>query len=136
MLPVILGHTPAGASMRQFVHFGQSINDGGFRRYDHGLLANKRQYGSFKPPKYDLSKVKAPVFLHYADQDPLAHVKDVTRLFKELGRPVGLFRVSVSKFSHLDFMWGIDAKNLIYDRVINLIHTMDASNADVFDMST
>ncbi|CAG5025864.1 unnamed protein product [Parnassius apollo] len=124
MLPVILGHTPAGASVRQFAHYGQSIDDKGFRRYDHGVLKNLRVYRSIKPPNYDLSNIVAPVFLHYSDKDPLAHVNDVDRLFVELGAGIKI-RVPMTSFSHLDFIWGIDAKTLLYERVINLMRAVD-----------
>ncbi|CAK1586200.1 unnamed protein product [Parnassius mnemosyne] len=124
MFPVILGHTPAGAAVRQFVHYGQGIADKGFRRYDHGSLKNLRVYGSRKPPNYDLSNVVVPAFLHYSDNDPLAHVNDVDRLFRELGAGIKI-RVPMTFFSHLDFIWGIDAKTLLYDRVINLMRSVD-----------
>lgn len=130
MFPVKLGHTPAGASVRQFAHYGQSIDDKGFHRFDHGLLKNRRVYGSYRAPRYDLSKLTAPVFLHYSPADHLADVRDVDRLFSELGRPVGKFRVPLETFTHLDFMWGIDAKTLVYDRVINLLKSMDTHGLD------
>lgn len=126
MMPAIFGHTPAGSSVRQLAHYGQGISGGGFRRYDQGSrFANYRTYGSFSPPRYDLSRVTTPVFLHYSDSDPLAHVNDVDRLFRELGRPLGKFRVPMRSFSHIDFMYGINAKQLVYDRVINLIKAMN-----------
>lgn len=134
MMPAIFGHTPAGSSVRQLVHYGQGISNRGFRRYDQGSrIRNYRTYGSFSPPSYDLSKVTTPVFLHYSDHDPLAHVNDVDRLFRELGRPVGKFRIPMSRFSHLDFMYGIDAKELIYNRVINLIRAMDANAIETIE---
>ncbi|XP_061715178.1 lipase 3-like [Cydia pomonella] len=128
MLPVKLGHTPAGSSVRQFAHFGQSIADKTFKRFDHGLMKNRRLYGSYRAPAYDLSKITTPVFLHYSASDPMAHVNDVDRLFRELGRPVGKFRISDRTFSHLDFMWAIDAKSLLYDRIINLLQAMDVNS--------
>ncbi|XP_047993675.1 lipase 3-like [Leguminivora glycinivorella] len=130
MLPVKLGHTPAGASVRQFVHYGQSIADKTFKRFDHGRLKNRRVYGSYRAPAYDLSKITVPVFLHYSASDPLAHVNDVDRLFRELGRPVGKFRISDRSFSHLDFLWGVDAKPLLFDRIINLVQAMDVNGFD------
>lgn len=126
MIPVISGHTPAGASARQFAHYGQGIEGKEFRRYDQGnVLSNLIAYGRTRPPRYDLSKVTAPVFLHYSDSDPLAHVNDVDRLFAELGRPVGKFRIPMATFSHIDFVYGIDARELLYNRAINLIRAMD-----------
>ncbi|XP_031766858.2 lipase 3-like [Galleria mellonella] len=131
MIPVKLGHTPAGAAVRQFVHYAQGIASKRFRRYDQGSMkANRRAYGTRRPPEYDLSKITTPVFLHYADRDPMAHVNDVDRLFRELGRPAGKFRISLQSFGHLDFIWGVDAKELLFDRVINLLKAMDVHGVD------
>lgn len=126
MLPLKLGHTPAGAAARQLVHYAQGINGHEFRRFDHGsFFSNRRAYGTRTPPRYDLSRITTPVFLHFSSSDPLAHVNDVDRLFRELGRPVGKFRIPMATFSHMDFIWGINAQDLLYDRTINLIKTMD-----------
>lgn len=124
MFPVKLGHTPAGAAVRQIVHYGQHIRQNFFRRYDHGSLTNWRVYRSFTPPAYDLSRITAPVFLHYVDDDIFAHVTDVQRLNRELGQSVGMFRVPHATFSHLDFMWGTGAKDLLYLRTINLMKSV------------
>lgn len=85
MLPVILSHTPAGASTHTLIHFAQGINSGEFRQFDYGKKGNMREYQQPSPPKYDLSKVTAPVSLYYSDNDWLA-VKDVSILsfFKAL----------------------------------------------------
>lgn len=124
MLPVKLAHTPAGAAVRQLVHYGQHITENFFRRFDHGSISNWRIYRSFTPPPYDLKKITAPVFLHYVEDDIFAHVLDVQRLFSELGQPIGMFRVPHATFSHLDFMWGSGAKDLVYDKVINLMKSV------------
>ncbi|KAI8442391.1 hypothetical protein MSG28_005909 [Choristoneura fumiferana] len=130
MIPVKLGHTPAGAAVRQLVHYGQSVKDKEFSRFDHGTLKNRRVYGSYRAPRYNLGAITTPVFLHYSPQDPLANVNDVDRLFRELGRPVGKFRIPHDSFGHLDFIWGVDAKVLVYDRVINLLKSMDVHSID------
>ncbi|KAJ8713468.1 hypothetical protein PYW07_013838 [Mythimna separata] len=127
MTPVILGHAPAGLSIRQPVHYGQGIDAGEFRRYDQGSrLANFREYGSFTPPPYDLSKITAPVYLHYSDSDPFAHVNDVERLYRELGRAIK-YKVPMATFSHIDFIYGINAKELVYDSVINIIKDYEST---------
>ncbi|XP_063381927.1 lipase 3-like [Cydia fagiglandana] len=127
MLPVILAHTPAGASIRQFAHYGQVTHTGSFRRFNHLGFWNYKVYGTWDPPLYDLSQVKAPVFLRYSLSDPLAHVNDVERLAKELGNLKAKTSIPMSSFSHLDFMWGIDAKKLVYDQVIADMRWMEES---------
>lgn len=120
-----MGHAPAGIAVRQLAHYGQGIAAGHFRRYDQGSrLSNYREYGSFSPPRYDLSKITAPVFLHYSDNDPLAHVKDVDRLYRELGRGIR-YKVPMTTFSHIDFIYGINAKELVYDSVISIIKDLE-----------
>lgn len=78
MLPDILYNTPAGAATDQLVHYGQEVNSGKFRMYDHGMFGNLNKYGSMSPPSYDLNKVTAPVALHYSDNDWLAAVKVIS----------------------------------------------------------
>ena len=122
-LPVIFGHTPAGSSVRQIFHYAQGISGKGFNRYDQGSsLANNITYGSTSPPSYDLSKVTAPVFLHYSANDLLSEIPDVDTLFEQLSsNTVSRFLIPMSSFSHFDFLYAIDAKELVYDNVINLI---------------
>lgn len=121
MLPQILQHTPAGSSRHQLVHYGQEINSGKFRMFDFGMFGNIAKYGSMSPPKYDLSKVTAPVALHYGDNDWMAAVKDVDKLASSLPKLIGKFRVGDAKCNHFDFMWGINADTMIYDRVLSLM---------------
>jgi lysosomal acid lipase/cholesteryl ester hydrolase len=43
------------------------------------------------------------------------------QLFKRLPNPVGAFRVPLRQFNHLDFLWGKDAKTLVYDKILELM---------------
>lgn len=72
MLPVILGHTPAGASTHTLIHFAQGINSGKFRPFDYGKEKNMEIYGNIEPPPYELAKVTAPIALYWSDNDWLA----------------------------------------------------------------
>jgi hypothetical protein len=50
------------------------VSAGKFRQYDYGLVKNLLIYGHLSPPDYDLSKVTAPVALHYSENDWLAAI--------------------------------------------------------------
>ncbi|XP_052866732.1 lipase 3-like [Anopheles cruzii] len=121
MLPTILSHTPAGASVNQLIHYAQGYNSGRFRQYDYGLALNLIRYGSISPPNYPLNRVTAPVALHYGDNDWLAAVVDVRELHAAISNSIGLFRVSDPNWNHLDFTWAIDADSLVYRRVISFM---------------
>ncbi|XP_069680507.1 lipase 3-like [Periplaneta americana] len=117
-LPAIMGHDPAGSSTMEFIHYGQEVTSGHFREYDYGALKNMVVYGQVTPPDYDLSKVTAPVFLHYSDNDWLAAVEDVDRLSKELGNLAGMVKVPDEDFNHMDYLWAVDAPTLVYNTVM------------------
>jgi len=127
LLPVILGHVPASTSTKQLIHYAQLIKSGTlflpgkFKQYDYGIISNKNTYGTLNPPIYDLSKIKVPVHLHYSKNDWLANVKDVEKLYSELGNPSGKTLVPDEKFNHVDYMWAKDVKKLVYDKIISLM---------------
>lgn len=125
MLPVILGHVPAGASTQQMVHYGQLIQSGRFAQYDDGWLGNRVRYGSFRAPEYDLANVQAPVVLHYSLNDWLADERDVQRLVSELGNVKAVHLVEDRLFNHFDFLWGLDARRLVYERVVKVMQRFE-----------
>jgi len=121
MLPIVLGHIPAGASTNQMIHYGQGVRSGEFRQYDHGFIGNFRKYGQRTPPNYVLKSVTAKIAIHFASDDWLSVPQDVERLAKELPNMMGPFLIPHTTFNHLDFLWGVDARRLLYNDVLNLI---------------
>lgn len=121
MIPVIAGHTPAGASTNNLVHYGQLIRNGLFRQFDHGRISNLMTYGNIRPPAYNLRNVRAPVALHYSANDWLAEVVDVEELHQNLPNVIGKFLVPDPLFNHLDFVWAIDVEELLYRRMFNIM---------------
>ncbi|KAL1114766.1 hypothetical protein AAG570_007590 [Ranatra chinensis] len=121
LVPLIADHTPAGASIKQLIHFGQlANNDGRFSQYDYGKSLNMKMYNTELPPEYDLTKITTPVMLHYADNDWLSSEEDVSALNKKLPNSK-MVEVPFAYFNHLDFMWAIDINPLLYDKVIELL---------------
>lgn len=117
MLPIILAHTPAGASAGQLAHYGQEAESGHFRQYDHGWIDNYFVYDRFTPPNYDLANVKAKVAIYYSESDTMADERDVRRLIDELPNVVGTTYIP-RRFNHLDFIWGYSAPALVYQPIM------------------
>jgi lysosomal acid lipase/cholesteryl ester hydrolase len=127
LVPIIADHCPAGCSTKQLIHFGQLANNGEkFTQFDYGKRDNLQKYGIDSPPEYDLSKITTPIMLHYAQNDWLAGVQDVEKLHQSLrSSNAQKFEVTFAYFNHLDFMWAIDAKKLVYDRMIQAMQEIE-----------
>ncbi len=79
LLPTILRHTPAGASTKMVVQYGQQVRSGRFAKYDYGRDTNMQVYGQLDPPEYHVENVKVPVATYWGKNDWLSH-KLVTNL--------------------------------------------------------
>ncbi|KAG5865624.1 hypothetical protein JTB14_010374 [Gonioctena quinquepunctata] len=119
LIPLVMAYYPDGVSTKQILHYGQLINSGKFRQYDFGL-GNLNKYGTLFPPKYDLDKITAPMYLIYGKNDWLAATEDVDRLAASLKSLRGKFLLSDNLFNHLDFIFGNDAPQLVNAKVISL----------------
>lgn len=117
-LPVILGHGAEGTSSKTVVHFAQEVNSGKFQRYDYGYYGNMKIYHQHTPPPYNLSQVTVPVALLWANNDWLADPKDVAGLAAGLPNLVINLKMPLPDFNHIDFVWGIDCKKLVYDKIL------------------
>ncbi|CAG9858471.1 unnamed protein product [Phyllotreta striolata] len=120
-VPLILHHSPAGISKHQLYHFAQGIKSGQFRKYDFGVIGNLKKYGKIVAPDYELNNITAPVYLIYANNDRLANIMDVERLYKSLGNCKGKHLVEENSFSHIDFLYGVNSPELVHKHVVNLI---------------
>lgn len=118
LLPEILKRYPAGSSIRQFLHYTQELNSGKFCQYDYGMIQNMAKYGTVKPPSYRLNEVRVPISLYYGNNDWLAAVEDVEKLKEKLQNVTNDYLVPNPKWNHIDFLWANDARNIVYDRII------------------
>jgi lysosomal acid lipase/cholesteryl ester hydrolase len=120
-LPVYIAHTPAGTSVQNLVHYAQVINTGRFQKYSYGLLGNLANYGTIIPPEYDVSKITTPVALFWGQNDIFADPRDVAILAKKLRSLKSNYKVPFDLFTHLDFQWAVQAKSLVYDKLLEVI---------------
>ncbi|KAK0080852.1 hypothetical protein PV325_013228 [Microctonus aethiopoides] len=138
LLPVILGHTPAGSSIKNMLHFAQQINSGQFQQYDYGARKNLEFYNTTYAPSYNVTKFKVPLALFYADNDWLAAPKDVKTLYGKLRGHITMNRINDPHFNHLDFLWAIDARKLVYNQVLALVnkYTADLIQQDGYEVES
>ncbi|XP_048240638.1 lysosomal acid lipase/cholesteryl ester hydrolase-like [Haliotis rufescens] len=123
-LPVYISHTPAGTSVQDMVHFAQGVRTKAFQMYDYGSETdNQKHYNQSTPPLYDVNKMDTPVYLFYSENDWLADVQDVKLLMSKLTRGQLQGSFYIPKWNHLDFIWGVDAVNVVYKKIIDIIKT-------------
>ncbi|VVD02175.1 unnamed protein product [Leptidea sinapis] len=122
LLPIILSHTPAGASTKTLVHYAQEIRAAGkFQQFDYGPEGNLLEYGSVEAPEYQVHKITLPIALISAENDWLASDVDVTNLYVQLANPIEHYIVPLKQFNHADFLWAIDAPKLVYYKLMQLL---------------
>ncbi|XP_029174648.1 lipase 3-like isoform X2 [Nylanderia fulva] len=120
----IFSHFPAGTSKKNLLHYLQNVITGDFQDFDYGYLGNNKRYKQATPMKYNLKKVTAPLALFYGAND-LITMNNPLQLYKQLPNAILIEKNSYTLFTHLDFIWAIDAKTLLYDRVIEVMQKFD-----------
>lgn len=114
-LPYIVGHAPAGTSTLNMLHYAQSVNTGAWSGYDLGNeAANMQRWNSSTPPNYRYDVVTAPVALHWSLNDWLVVPQDAADLASKLPNVVLNHEVAEAAYTHLDFLWGIHNRKLLY----------------------
>lgn len=114
----------AGASIKQFAHFGQNVRDNYFGRWNYGTLGNLLIYRQRKPPAYDLRRITADVTMHYTVGDVLLDEQDVHNMARTIPN-AKVRKVARDTFTHIDFIVADDAKELVTDYIIDQIRTKD-----------
>jgi lysosomal acid lipase/cholesteryl ester hydrolase len=109
------------------LHFAQIVRSGIFRQYDHGA-DNWRIYGQLYPPLYRFVGHTAPIAFYYSTNDWMATPADVATLYNMMGgssRVQLLYHVPQISFNHLDFVWAINVRSLVYNRVVQDMRRWD-----------
>ncbi|XP_022182087.1 gastric triacylglycerol lipase-like [Myzus persicae] len=121
LLPIILGHNPAGTSVKTLIHFAQEITTKNFQQFDFGKEKNLEVYNCSHPPKYNLSNIIVPIAFYYAKNDILADPADVVELYSHLPNRLGLHLIKFDKFNHVDFLYSKNVTDMVYQSVMNTI---------------
>nr|UPN66602.1 triacylglycerol lipase 2 [Colaphellus bowringi] len=114
----IMKYIPAGASIKQSLHFLANMKSGRFAQFDYGHFGNLKRYGSLSPPEYDLKKVTAPTYLIYTSSDWLSDAMDNDKVYEELPNCIGRTILKDPAFNHIDLMYGKYAPDMIYRKIV------------------
>ncbi|CAB0032504.1 unnamed protein product [Trichogramma brassicae] len=86
-IPILLGHSPAGSSIKQLFHFAQGHTSKKFRQFDFGSSKmNVIFYNSTEPPEYKMEHVKIPTAIYYAHNDLVADSRDDAHIIVIISR--------------------------------------------------
>lgn len=120
MIPLFNANLMRGTSVKVIAQFAQNYNAGKtLQAYDFGREGNMLRYGSHKPWTYDLRNVTVPVYVFSGGADRVVTPLDVDWLLTQLGNLKGSTRLI--DYNHLDFLFGIDVKERLYDKVVALL---------------
>jgi lysosomal acid lipase/cholesteryl ester hydrolase len=100
------------------IHFAQMAISKAFQMYDYGS-DNILHYNQSTAPLYDVKNINTPVALYYGQDDWLADPTDVEYLKNNL--PNIKDDYSISSYAHLDFTWAQNASQVLYNRMIQLM---------------
>ncbi|KAL2324219.1 hypothetical protein Fmac_023277 [Flemingia macrophylla] len=119
-----LEQEPHASSSKNLHHLFQMIRQGTFSKYDYGKLKNLIQYGKFKPPKFDLSRIpkSLPLWMAYGGNDDLADKTDFQHTLKELASTPEV--VYLENYGHVDFILSLQAKQDLYDPMIRFFKSL------------
>ncbi|XP_077999941.1 gastric triacylglycerol lipase-like [Glandiceps talaboti] len=126
-LPVYFTHTPAGTSVQNIVHYAQMIKSNQFQMYDYGSPnLNQLHYNQTTPPLYFAENITTPTGLYWGDQDWLADPTDVRGLIPKI-KQVLVVNDEIHEYDHLDFIWAMNARQVVYEKIINYIQKLETS---------
>ncbi|ETN75374.1 hydrolase, alpha/beta domain protein [Necator americanus] len=116
-----LCHTPAATSTKNLLHWVQVVKSRKFEKFDYGKEGNMIEYGEKTPPIYDLRKIETPTFLYWSKDDVLADTEDIRETILESMNATIHGSYELPHYTHLDFVFGINATFDLYRPIIEEI---------------
>uniref|UniRef100_A0A670ZK81 Lipase n=1 Tax=Pseudonaja textilis TaxID=8673 RepID=A0A670ZK81_PSETE len=117
-IDMYIAHCPAGTSAQNILHWKQVGFV--FQAYDYGTKKkNMEKYNQMTPPVYKIEDIKIPVALWSGGNDLFANITDVEALIARLSNVI--YHQHVPEWQHLDYIWGLDATEVMYMRIIEIM---------------
>uniref|UniRef100_A0A673TXU6 Lipase n=1 Tax=Suricata suricatta TaxID=37032 RepID=A0A673TXU6_SURSU len=119
-LGVYLSHNPAGTSVQNVLHWSQAVKSGKFQAFDWGSpVQNMIHFNQPTPPYYNLTDMYVPIAVWNGGHDLLADPQDVDLLLPKL--PNLIYHKKIPPYNHLDFIWAMDAPQVIYNEIVSMM---------------
>ncbi|KAK9400678.1 lysosomal acid lipase/cholesteryl ester hydrolase-like [Crotalus adamanteus] len=117
-IDVYAAHYPDRTSVKTVLHWKQILDTEMFRYFDYG---NKNQmiYKQNVPPSYQIKDMVVPTAVWSGGQDTIADPEDIKLLISHIVNLV--YHRSWSDWTHLDFIWGLNACERLFFKIIQLI---------------
>ncbi|XP_066594913.1 lipase 3-like [Prorops nasuta] len=127
-----LGHnTPGGASLKMLIHYEQMYSDKKFQKFDYNNK-NMIHYGQKDPPEYKLENTRVPIEIFYGVNDWLCtNGEELDKFISQLSSEAVVHIVQSEAFNHVSFVYGSDARELIYLETIKLMNSFLSENTDI-----
>ncbi|NXO52201.1 LIPM Lipase, partial [Aramus guarauna] len=116
-----VGHSPAGTSVQNIIHWHQLTHADQFQAYDNDSKENMKKYNQSTPPVYKIEKISTPIAVWSSGNDKFADPKDMAKLLPRIEFSNLIYHENFPAWGHLDFIWGLDATEKMYRKIIELI---------------
>ncbi|KAL7990450.1 hypothetical protein Chor_013880, partial [Crotalus horridus] len=117
---IYVARSPAGTSVQNILHWSQIFRCGLFKSFDWGdEMKNKIKHKQLTPPLYKVDTMTVPTAVWTGGKDLLSDPKDIAILLPQIKQLVS--HKSIPDWAHLDFIWGLDAPQRMYNEIIDLM---------------
>ncbi|XP_031631889.1 lipase 1-like, partial [Contarinia nasturtii] len=113
MVPTFVAHTPSGTSVKILLHYAQAIRYGNFGKF---------MVDSSVTPNFELGRIRAPIMTIHSTTDRFATPQDVDYIMSMINNSMKYVHlINDTEFNHIDFLWGIDAPQLVYSKILRAL---------------
>ncbi|XP_058044753.1 lysosomal acid lipase/cholesteryl ester hydrolase-like [Ahaetulla prasina] len=117
-IDVYAAHYPDRTSVKTILHWKQMVDTKLFRYFDYEDK-NQMIYKQRVPPSYQIKDMLVPIAVWSGGQDTLADPKDTELLLSGIVNLV--YHRSWSDWTHWDFIWGLNAAQRMFFKIIQLM---------------
>ncbi|XP_054838209.1 lysosomal acid lipase/cholesteryl ester hydrolase-like isoform X2 [Eublepharis macularius] len=115
---VYAAHFPDGSSVKNILHWQQVGKSELFRWFDYGS-ENQAKYNQSYPPLYEIEDMMVPTAVWSGGNDLVADPEDMKILLSQINKLV--YHHEVSDWNHWDFIWGLNAPQRMYSKIIEFM---------------